>query len=46
VWSLKAERAEKPPERKAPALTGTPPEKPAAKQPAKKGWWQRAFRVD
>jgi ribonuclease E len=46
VWSLKAERAEKPPERKAPAPTGTPPEKPAAKQPAKKGWWQRTFRVD
>jgi ribonuclease E len=51
VWSLKAERAEKPPkplEEKvfAPASVETPREVPAPPQPIKKGWWQRAFRTD
>jgi ribonuclease E len=49
VWSLKAERAEttpKPPERKAPVPAEAAPDMPAAPQPAKKGWWQRAFRTD
>jgi ribonuclease E len=49
VWSLKAERAEtppKPPERKAPVPAAAAPNVPAAPQPAKKGWWQRAFRKD
>jgi ribonuclease E len=49
VWSLKAERAEtppKPPEEKVSVLAEAPRETPSAPQPAKKGWWQRAFRTD
>ena len=44
VWSLKAERAETPPQDKAPAPAKAPPV--PAPQPSKKGWWQRAFRTD
>jgi ribonuclease E len=51
VWSLKGERIEtprKPLEEKAPAPVPVeaPREAPAAPQPTKKGWWQRAFRTD
>jgi ribonuclease E len=51
VWSLKAERAEKPPkplEEKvsAPASVETAREAPTPPQSTKKGWWQRAFRTD
>ncbi|HEY0283483.1 MAG TPA: ribonuclease E/G, partial [Rhizomicrobium sp.] len=49
VWSLKGERPEIPPQQeqeKVSAEAEAPRETSASPQPAKKGWWQRAFRSD